>query len=198
MKKVALCLFCFFQLGLLIIQSALAKDSTSFDPNYVAISANESSMPVGTIAIWSTSSALPDGWLECNGSPISSEYSDLIALVGNYTPNYQGMFLRGHGSQDFKQNNGSTIGETTTSHVSGELGEIQGDSIRNITGHLITSTEGGTGNSGAVYVMHTEGDGVSGSGGTHVWYGFNASRIVPTDTENRPVNTAVRYIIKAD
>jgi hypothetical protein len=26
---------------------------------------------------------------------------------------------------------------------------------------------------------------------------FDASRVVPTSTENRPVNTAVRYLIRA-
>ena len=39
-------------------------------------------------------------WLECNGQPIDSKYARLRELVGDHTPNYQGVFLRGYGSRN--------------------------------------------------------------------------------------------------
>ena len=41
-------------------------------------------VPVGTIGLWPVSSAVPDGWLECNGNTFSSTaYPDLAAVLGS-------------------------------------------------------------------------------------------------------------------
>ena len=112
-------------------------------------------------------------------------------------PNYQGVFLRGFGSQV------STHYESVT-HASAGLGALQGDAIRNIIAdwEFVDSsmgTVGGAGAYGAARWHNTaveavlKGGSVSFSGGLS----FNAARVVPTDVENRPVNIAVRYLIRA-
>ena len=108
-------------------------------------------------------------------------YPELFAVVGGQTPDLRGLFLRGHGGN------------------SAALGVQQGDAIRNVTGTFDARVAG----------MWREGTGpfrVGGGGGQKVavdGYGypydvsFDLSRCVPTASENRPVNTAVRYLIRA-
>ena len=114
-------------------------------------------------------------------------------------PDYQGMFLRGLGGNSAKT-----------------LGELQKDAIRNITGFVSgTSFTTFGGFMGALYDYGSR-DGRLWSGYikttvNNVTYtgqfeslgsatddfAFDASRVVPTAEENRPVNKAVRYMIKA-
>ena len=49
--------------------------------------------------------------------------------MGARVPDLQGLFLRGSGQQDF--NSG---GKGNVSHASGALGQIQGDTLREMTG----------------------------------------------------------------
>ena len=81
---------------------------------------------------------------------------------------------------------------------SGGPGVIQGDAIRNITGHAVPKNTSGmwslVGDQAGVFAALTEsapvvnpaGETVTGEGGIS----FDASRVVPTAPENRPVNTA--------
>ena len=69
-------------------------------------------------------------WLECNGQTIPSKYKRLRELIGNKTPDYRGMFLRGYGSQTATVYAGLANGNMTFNYQSGNLGEIQGDAIR--------------------------------------------------------------------
>ena len=106
------------------------------------------------------------------------------------TPDYRGVFLRGLGSV-ISNHYGTII------HTSDNLGILQGDAIRNITGELPDRNS---------YYMWT---GVftfnpkkpEKHGATSVEGGyrgvFDASRVVPVAVENRPINKAVRYFIKA-
>ncbi|MBO6293932.1 MAG: tail fiber protein [Selenomonas sp.] len=95
--------------------------------------------PVGGVIIWpkdsdpNTSSIV---WLECNGQSYdTNKYKKLYKALGsNKVPNFQGMFLRGSGSQSFTQFNGYKKGNSSTTYSSGLVGEIQGDAIRLLRG----------------------------------------------------------------
>jgi hypothetical protein len=147
-----------------------------------------------------------ENWLECNGQSTAG-YPDLAAIVGATVPNYKGMFLRGYGSQNHSKNNGSTVGVTGTTHSSGDLGAIQGDAIRNIVGSLDTGALERNQFvdvavvSGAIktrrgikqYTQDPPYEGNLRPSG----FDFDSSLVVPDANENRPVNTAVRYLIRA-
>ena len=197
MKKRMLSLFAalLFLLPLLASSPIHGADATSFDPTRVEVKAKGSGgVPVGMILAWPVGQNPEDmdNWLECNGQSISpSVYPELFAVVGGQVPDLRGMFLRGYGAQT-SSHYGSVV------HQSGELGMVQGDAIRNITG-----SSGDSPNSGAYYYGALAG----GAGGARKFAGeglrgrsainFDASRVVPTAEENRPVNTAVRYLIRA-
>ncbi|MBP2629474.1 MAG: hypothetical protein H6Q70_102 [Firmicutes bacterium] len=138
-------------------------------------------------------------WLECNGQSCSA-YPKLVDVLSSSTvPNYQGMFLRGYGSQTFSQNNGSTIGVTSTTHSASNLGIIQGDAIREITGSFEGNNDDGGGHKyGAFFDTRIQVYGANGNGSN--WGGeihFVASRVTPTSNEIRPINIAIKYLIKA-
>lgn len=108
-------------------------------------------VPVGGIITWpkdsdpSTSSNI---WLECNGQTFdTNRFKKLYQVLGsNKVPNFQGMFLRGAGSQSFSQNNG-TLSSNTTTYSSGNVGEIQGDGLRRLwgsTGPIMYTAAGNT------------------------------------------------------
>jgi len=114
-------------------------------------------------------------------------------------PNMQGLFQRGHGYQAHSQNNGSTVGVISTTHQSGVLGIIQGDASRNITGNIL-NTLMGTVNPGGDGGFFSSPNGYGARGGTDYPsqnIHFNMSRVVPTANETRPVNMAVRFLVKA-
>jgi len=171
------------------------------------------SVPIGMIAIWATEKPRPDNtWLECNGQaiPTGIEYEEIRQIYGANLPDFRGMFLRGYGKEiPHTQENGTAIGVTTTYHSSGEIGVTQGDSIRNLlgeieatrsrysvgTGVFLNSKPGSEASYGGVFACD---DSINSS--CTVRLGamnyFNASHITPTSNEVRPVNKAVRYIIK--
>lgn len=206
----------FFLFPVLILMSALpltthAADATSFDPTLVKVTAKPiSSIPVGTIISWPVAQnpadwQNPDGsfnWLECNGQTISqAAYPELFALMGGKVPDLRGLFLRGYGSQSHAQNNGSTVGVTSTTHASGALGQVQGDAIRNIQGNIgVWNWLAHYGDGAFEPVPRTMNSGdptvsssLKGNGG----WDLNISRVVPTAEEIRPANQAVRYLVRA-
>lgn len=116
-------------------------------------------------------------WLECNGQSATA-YPLLTAIIGPTVPDYRGYFLRGYGGN------------------SDAIGIAQGDAIRNITGYTGASLPNSPGCMTGAFAR-------AGTGGVG-WYAdvaggtsFDASRVVPTANENRPVNKAVRYLIRA-
>ena len=150
----------------------------------------ESGVPIGTVIAWPVNSLPQESgtWLECNGQSCAA-YPKFVAVLGRATvPDYRGVFLRGYGSRT-----SSHYG--TVTHQSGALGELQGDAIRNITGSMATSMSYADGKLFQMsYVIRTfDRDG----GGPVNATSFDASRVIPTANENRPINMAVRYFIKA-
>ena len=170
----------------LLAQPALGADATSFDPTRVEVKAKGSGgVPVGTIISWPVSQNPEDmdNWLECNGQSISrSVYPELYALLGSRTPDLRGLFLRGHGGN------------------SAALGVQQGDAIRNITGRISFADAYIDGASGVMNSQGSSGSYATGGltpNGSPDDFSFDASRVVPTANENRPVNQAVRYLVRA-
>jgi len=190
--------------------SSYGLDSTSINSAEVKVQVQTAGgVPIGTIIAWPVATDPPDSykWLECDGNPIPEQFAELIELVGPNTPNYQGMFLRGQGSQTY--NSG---GYGNVNHASGGIGKIQGDTIRNVYGTISTNDI----NSDIQAFGETDRDFTSVTGAyipywsrtrttpPHdkvVWnltgFTFDASIVSPTATEIRPVNKAVRYLIRA-
>ena len=108
-------------------------------------------------------------------------YPELFAVLGGNVPDLRGLFLRGHGSQTHQ-----VAGFAMVKHSSAALGQIQGHAILE-HGHR-TSRGNWTGDYRPYY------QGAGNSQGEINTYGVSGA---PTDTENRPVNTAVRYLIRA-
>lgn len=141
-------------------------------------------------------------------------YPELYAVVGANVPNYQGMFLRGHGSQNHVKNNGSLTGNTNTAHASGNLGQIQDDTMR-----LLSWQQGSvcrlidTQTSSAAFQARVNGPlnvgyslesenmslQVTPYNGRSIWGGLKIdwSTVTPTSNENRPANVAVKWLIFA-
>ena len=86
-------------------------------------------MPVGSVVAWPKSSNPTSGgvWLECNGQTIPAQYKKLREIMGDKTPNYAGLFLRGYGSQTASFDQGWLKGGVKPTVIkSGELGVVQG------------------------------------------------------------------------
>ena len=152
-------------------------------------------VPTGTV-VFGAYQAAPDGWLVCDGSshPVAT-YPNLHAAIGNTfggdatnfnVPDLRGEFIRG-----WDDGRGVDPGRG--------FGSAQGDAIRNITGSVGQQSnrncfDGGT---GAFYLI---GGGNSAAAETANpspnLLEFDASRVVPTAPENRPVNVALLPIIK--
>ena len=181
-----------------LVLPGVAADGTSFNPTTISVKSVGASIPVGTVITWPSNSwpSDRDNWLECNGQSISSAvYPELVGVVGGNVPNYQGVFLRGYGGQ-------TSYHYGAVGHWSAGLGELQGDGIREIWGelsYLPRSRDGEVGQSGSLAFwnegrnqwMNDAGKAPSGA------MNFYASRSTPVVGEVRPVNRAVRYLIRA-
>ncbi|HAG9577570.1 TPA: tail fiber protein [Escherichia coli] len=156
-----------------------------------------SALPVGVPVPW-PSATPPTGWLKCNGAVFSAEeYPELAkAYPTNKLPDLRGEFIRG-----WDDGRGIDAGR--------EILSAQGDAIRNITG---TFGNGQTEVNAAISFNTASGVFVSQSalrntiGNTTIipntpnnpyLVNFDASRVVPTASENRPRNIAFNYIVRA-
>ena len=169
--------------------------------------------PPGSIQPYGGTTA-PDGWLLCNGDPVSQDdYPDLFDVIGtsfgdgsdgdgddNFNlPDLRGMFLRG--VDNGTGNDADAASRTKMNDDQVVLGDVVGsyqkDAIRNITGYARVSTR----SRGAVppFSYGTNyGDAFdsSSANGYDSLLHFNASTVVPTGEDNRPKNISVNYIIK--
>ena len=156
-----------------------------------------SALPVGVPVPW-PSATPPTGWIKCNGAVFSAEeYPELAkAYPTNKLPDLRGEFIRG-----WDDGRGIDAGR--------EILSAQGDAIRNITG---TFGNGQTEANAAISFNTASGVFVSQSalrntiGNTTIipntpnnphLVNFDASRVVPTASENRPRSIAFNYIVRA-
>ena len=156
-----------------------------------------SALPVGVPVPW-PSATPPTGWLKCNGAPFTAEeYPELAkAYPTNKLPDLRGEFIRG-----WDDGRGIDVGRGLLS--------AQEDAIRNITG---TFGNAQTATNAAISFVTTDGVFATQSktrntiGGTTIIpetpnnpyiVEFDASRVVPTASENRPRNIVFNYIVRA-
>ncbi|PWE20209.1 hypothetical protein DF188_08525 [Aliarcobacter skirrowii] len=164
------------------------------------------SVSVGSIETFAGIAAkIPEGYLLCNGQEVSrTTYKDLFDVIGTTygftsgttfkVPDLRGKFVRGNGSTTF---NSGGYGNVT--HSSAGLGVVQGDAIRNLYGHVSGMGTTAFDFSNGVLDISFSKNGVIGTGASGGYYDdiiFNASRVVPTANENRPINMSMNYIIK--
>ncbi|BAO74695.1 tail fiber protein [Winogradskyella sp. PG-2] len=177
-----------------------------------AIAANNG-VPTGSIMPFvGTSSDVPAGWALCNGQTLPTTATKLIAMIGNNAPDLGGMFLRGAGSNnmtstetvlnetqddDYKSHNHDSGSLVTSSdgahkHLKTEsLINVQyGETYTNIRIGFVSGSLPQATNDSDIAGNHTH----SIFGNTDV-SGGNADNN-PEDTETRPVNYGVNYIIK--
>lgn len=160
---------------------------------------------VGEVAFFARTTP-PSGWLKANGAVVSrTTYAALFAAIGTTfgagdghttfnLPDLRGEFIRG-------------VDDGRNVDIGRGLGSSQGDAIRNITGKFWSEFGGYkyviTTNADGVFAL-TENDGrrdtfkgdVANYGATNKKVEFNASRVVPTASENRPRNVALLACIK--
>ncbi len=151
------------------------------------------SVPAGSIHYFAMQTA-PDGYLPANGAAISrSVYARLFSVIGT-------MFGEGDGGSTF--NLPDLRGEFLRGWDAGRnldpergFGTAQGDAIRNISGQFGADDREVGASQGAFFNAGWADTGSSGSGGGYI-IGFDASRVVPTASENRPHNVALLACIK--
>ncbi|EPM2833373.1 phage tail protein [Citrobacter freundii] len=156
-----------------------------------------SALPVGVPVPW-PSATPPTGWMKCNGSTFNlTSFPELAAVFpSGKLPDLRGEFIRG-----WDDGRGIDAGR--------EILSAQGDAIRNITG---TFGDGETAVNASISFYSA--DGVFATqkkirntiGNTTIiadtpnnpyLINFDASRVVPTASENRPRNIAFNYIVRA-
>ena len=152
--------------------------------------------PSGMIAPFARNTAPNANWLVCDGRAVSrTGYANLFAAIGTTwgagngsstfnLPDLRGVFLRG-----WDNGRGQDSGRAFSSY--------QGDAIRNIVGTFDGNADDGQQwKTGTFYLKSQIGGGANGDGKS--WsgvIGFDASRVVPTASENRPKNVAILYCI---
>ncbi|QJT82041.1 phage tail protein [Kosakonia sp. MUSA4] len=154
-----------------------------------------SALPVGVPIPWSSATP-PTGWLKCNGAAFTAaQYPKLAVAYPNLVlPDLRGEFIRGW-------DDGRGVDASRT------LLSAQSDAIRNITGQINDIYGGGLMPGSKAGALSTSSVSVpaayyltsSSSGFERTVLGlvFNASSMVPTASENRPVNIAFNYIVRA-
>ncbi len=147
-------------------------------------------LPVGAPIAW-PQATVPVGWFKCNGAAFSkTQYPRLTAAYpSGVLPDLRGEFIRG-----LDDGRGLDAGRVLLS--------AQGDAIRNITADLGTNgrflDSQTTVMSGAFAQTTRIQSNIAGTTSvTMTGFDFDASRVVPTASENRPHNIAFNYIVRA-
>ncbi|MBZ7989711.1 tail fiber protein, partial [Campylobacter sp. RM12635] len=148
---------------------------------------------VGMIFMYA-GATIPSNYMLCDGRELlKTAYPQLFSAIGTIygesadklkfkIPDLRGRFVRCVGGN------------------AAALGVSQGDAIRNITASIFASYPIFTKGVGAFVKTNGKGDDLA-QGGSRVGNGnsyvdFNASRVVPTANENRPINMSMNFIIQ--
>jgi hypothetical protein len=164
---------------------AAAADSTSFNPRTVQVKAvSQGGVPIGAVIEWPHQNLPAERdragnpkWLECNGQAINAAvYPELAAIVGATVPDHRGLFKRGYGGK------------------SAAIGTTQDSSLPDHT-HRAGVTYSGLGyTNGCCAYNPVWGPAPPGApGGAYT----DPPVLLDDAGENRPVNTAVRYLMRA-
>ena len=166
-----------------------------------AISANNG-VPIGSILPFIGTTA-PPGWAICNGNPLPSYATELIAMVGANAPNLQGMFLRGTGTSPVNSQAGPALLATQ-----GDDNKIHSHYNSNLTGntnyagshsHSYSGSSDDNGDPGSYIVTSNDehnGSGTVNNSGNHNHSVSVSGHTSSVGSESRPVNYGVNYIIK--
>ncbi|MBD9270455.1 tail fiber protein [Akkermansia sp.] len=153
--------------------------------------------------MWFCGSTPPEGWLKCNGALLQiSQYPALHAAIGT---TYGGDGATTFAIPDLIRDNGLFIRAATGDRTAGS---VQGDAIRNITGtfSFMGCLNGllWARNLSGVFTQQAHAASSESISNARYWEAgslnektiFDASRVVPTADENRPVNIALMPLIK--
>ncbi|MFJ1219401.1 phage tail protein [Yersinia enterocolitica] len=161
---------------------------TESDSRY--LKASDNILPVGVPQPWPLATP-PAGWIICNGQQFDKARCPQLAKVypNGVLPDLRGVFIRGW-------DNGRNLDGGRT------LLSFQGDAIRNITGYYVQRLAGNSYWDGCGGAFYQEGNAfghhvINDGGNGATTKRFDASRVVPTANENRPVNMAFNYIVRA-
>lgn len=196
------------------LTSASATQALSANQGRILSERINKAVPAGVV-LHTAASVAPDGWLLCNGAAVSrTAYADLFAAIGtaygagNGTTTFNVPDLRGEFIRGADGGRGVDSGRA--------LGSAQGDAIRNITGSYFygldtdissTAVANILARQSSVSAVYIGDDSPSSDAiGNFTWaqgsankykpLKFDASRNVPTATENRPRNIALTAMIK--
>ena len=182
---------------------------------YSEVAYNAISSPAGMVSPFAGPvENIPAGWLLCDGSEISrTEYANLYDVIGVCwgvgdgsttfnLPDLRGLFLRGVSGNSGNDEDAESriVLNDNGGNTGNNVGSYQGDAIRNITGTFdatdFTDDAHPPVAAGAFYTYQSAfRDAKNGTNHGHA-LGFDASRVVPTGSDNRPKNAYVNYIIK--
>ena len=166
--------------------------------NNIVNDIKENLFPIGGICAWPSLNNFPKFgtiWFECNGNNFdSSLYPELYSILGSSKlPDYRGLFLRGYGRQSLSDRD----------VYSDSIGVIQGDGIRVESTNIKIK-------SGNMFLYRWyqsfDGDGpdndYTACFGNYIRKGaavtgIEIGNLGQKEDSTRPVNTAVRWLIKA-
>ncbi|EPA3167122.1 tail fiber protein [Yersinia enterocolitica] len=160
------------------------------DARYLKVADN---LPVGIPLPWPLATP-PAGWIICNGQAFNkAQFPQLAKAYPNgVLPDLRGLFIRGW-------DNGRNLDGGRT------LLSFQGDASRRVTGSFSVygakelSNFYPSASSGAFTITGVQGkNNVAAHGVTTIpQFNFDTANVVPTANENRPVNMAFNYIVRA-
>ncbi|EKN3978868.1 phage tail protein [Yersinia enterocolitica] len=192
------------------LDTKLAKDSNGSDiPNKPLFAQNigvynkaesdsrylraQDNLPVGIPLPWPLATP-PTGWIICNGQAFDKAHCPQLALAypSGVLPDLRGLFIRGW-------DNGRNLDGSRT------LLSFQGDASRRVTGSFSVygakelSSFYPSPSSGAFTTTGVWGkNNVATHGDTTIpQFNLDTGNVVPTANENRPVNMAFNYIVRA-